>query len=534
MKNIMKIRHLQKPAATVIIGLLVTLSSCKKNLTPEGQLTTAVAYTNFSNYKPILAKLYTAFAISGQTGGAGNPDIAGIDEGFGNYLREYFNMQELTTDEAQIVWNDGTVHNLHDMTWNNQNEFIRAMFDRIYYEIALDNEFLRNTTDAALSKNGITGSNLTIVKQYRAEARFLRALSYWHAIDLFGSVPLVTENDAVGVFFPKQVSRTALFSYIESELKAIDGDLGTPRFEYGRADKAAAYTLLAKLYLNANVYTGTDHSTDAITYANKVIAAGYTLEPHFVNLFKADNNNSNELIFPIESDGLHTQGYGGMTYLVHASVGGNMDPTAFGINGGWSGLRTTKQYVALFPDNSGNTDKRALFFTNGQKLDIADEYTFTDGYAIQKFRNVTSAGVKGSDPTGNFVDTDFPMFRLADVYLIYAEAVLRGGSGGDAATALNYVNLVRTRAYDGSLSGNITAGQLTLPFILDERGRELLFEGHRRTDLIRFGEFTSGTYLWQWKGGVLNGTSVSDNLNVMPIPSTQIALNPGLKQNPGY
>jgi hypothetical protein len=528
----MKLRLFKKLPFIIVMCAAVTITSCKKNLTPEGQLTTANVYKDFNNYKPVLAKLYTAFALSGQQGPAGNPDVVGINEGFSNYLRELFNMEELTTDEAQIVWNDGTVHNLHDMTWNSQNEFIRAMYDRIFYEIALDNEFIRQTSDAQLSKNGITGNNLALAKQYRAEARFLRALAYYHAIDLYGSVPFVTENDNVGVFFPKQKSRTELYAYVESELKAIDGDLGAPRFEYGRADKAAAWTLLAKLYLNAEVYTGTGHYTEAVTYASKVIAAGYTLEPNFKNLFLADNNTSNEIIFPIESDGTHTQGYGGMTYLIHASVGGAMDPAAFGINGGWAGLRTTPQYVSLFSDISGNTDKRAMFFTNGQNLDINDEYTFTDGYAIQKFRNVTSTGAKGSDPTGNFPDTDFPMFRLADVYLIYAEAVLRGGTG-DAGLALGYVNEVRKRAY-GSTAGNITQSQLTLPFMLDERGRELLFEMQRRTDLIRFGKFTGDTYLWQWKGGVKAGTSVSANLNIMPIPSTDLINNPTLVQNPGY
>jgi len=174
------------------------------------------------------------------------------------------------------------------------------------------------------------------------------------------------------------------------------------------------------------------------------------------------------------------------------------------------------------------------FFTNGQILDIKDEYTFNDGYAVAKFSNLTSGGVAGSDPTGTFVDTDFPVYRLADVYLMYAEAVLRGGTGGDAAHALQYVNAVRTRAYDGDVSGNITAGQLTLPFLLDERGRELMWEGHRRTDLIRFGVFTGSTYLWQWKGGAHNGTATADFRNLMPIPSTDIVNNPTLKQNTGY
>ena len=526
----MKIRHLQRLATITVMGLLVTVSSCKKNLTPQGQVTTASVYANFNNYLPVVAKMYTAFAISGQAGGAGNPDIAGIDEGFSNYLRELFNMEELTTDEASIVWNDGTVHTLHDGNWNAQCEFIGAMYDRIYYEISLDNEFLRNTTDAELAKNGITGADVATVHQYRAEARFLRALSYYHAIDIYGSVPLVTEADPVGVFFPVQKSRTDIFNYAESELKAIDGDLGAPRYSYGHADKAAEWTLLAKLYLNAKVYTGTDRSTDAITYASKVIAAGYTLDPKFQNVFLADNNTSPEIIFPIESDGLHTQGYGGVTYLVHAQVGGSMNPANFGINGGWSGFHTTSNYVSLFPDPSGNTDQRAMFYTAGQTLDLSDEYNINTGYLVTKFKNVTKAGVAGTDPTGNFVDTDFPMFRLADVYLIYAEAVLRGGSGGDAATALNYVNLVRER----STAGDITAGQLTLPFLLDERGRELMFEMQRRSDLVRFGEFTGSTYLWQWKGGAHNGTALDATRALMPIPQPQIVTNPTLKQNPGY
>jgi starch-binding outer membrane protein, SusD/RagB family len=533
----MKLRNLQKLAAITIMAMLVTVSSCKKNLTPTGELTTANVYTDYNNYIQVVGKLYDAFAISGQTGGAGNPDIAGIDEGFGNYLREYVNMEELTTDDVSIVWNDHTIHNLHDMNWDKNDIFISSMYDRIYYQISLDNEFLRNTTDALLTKNGITGSEATTVQQYRAEARYLRALAYSHAIDMFGDVPLVTEADQVGVFFPAQKTRAQVFSYVEGELKAIDGTLGAPRFSYGHADKGAEWALLAKLYLNAKVYTGTDRSADAVTYASKVIAAGYTLEPHFANMFRADNNLSNEMIFPIESDANHTQGYGGMTYLIHAEVGGLMNPSDYGAVGGapaWAGFRTTKQYVALFSDPSGATDKRAMFFTNGQTLEMADEFNFNDGYAIAKFSNLTSTGALGGNNTSvNYVNTDFPVFRLADMYLTYAEAAIRSGTG-DLGLALTYVNLVRTRAYDGSTAGNITAGQLNLSFILDERGREFLLEGTRRTDLIRFGVFTNGNYLWAWKGDVLTGSSVPDYRNLLPIPAAQTSLNPTLKQNAGY
>lgn len=531
----MKIRHLKQLATATVIGMLATVSSCKKDLEPQGLTTTASVYANFSNYPQVLAKLYTAFAISGQTGGAGNPDIAGIDEGFSNYLRELFNMEELTTDEASIQWNDGTIHTLHDMTWNSQCEFIGAMFDRIYYEVSLDNEFLRNTTPDQLSKDGISGSDASTVTQYRAEARYLRALAYFHAIDLFGNVPLVTESNPVGVFFPQQKTRTEIFNYVESELKAIEPQLGTPKFSYGHADQAACWALLARLYLNAKVYTGTDRSTDCITYCNKIISSkAYSLDTKFQNVFLADNNTSPEMIFPIESNGVHTQGYGGVTYLVHAQIDGNMNVADFGVSSAWAGFRTTSNYVSLFSDPSGNTDQRAMFSTKGQSLDLSDEYDINTGYTVTKFKNVTKAGVAGSDPTGNFVDTDFPMFRFADVYLMYAEAVLRGGGGGDRGTALGYINDIRTRAYGGSGAGNITDDQLTLPFILNERGREMMFEMTRRSDLIRFGAYTGGTYIWQWKGGVHNGQSVDDHLQLMPIPQAQIVTNPTLKQNPGY
>jgi hypothetical protein len=264
-----------------------------------------------------------------------------------------------------------------------------------------------------------------------------------------------------------------------------------------------------------------------------VINAGYTLEPQYAHLFLTDNNKSNEIIFPITFDGLKTNTWGGMTYLVHAPVGGNMNASAFGINGGWGGLRTTKNIVNLFSDISGNTDKRAMFHTSGQNLEIEDIFTFTDGYPITKYKNVNSTGQPGSDPTGNHPDTDFPMFRLADVYLMYAEAVLRGGTGGSVAQALQYVNDLRQRAYSGS-SGNISQGQLTLDFIIDERARELKWEGHRRTDLIRFDRFTSAAYVWPWKGAVKEGRGVEAFRTLFPLPTTDLTANPNLKQNTGY
>ncbi len=237
-------------------ALTIAAAACTNDLDREPfyDVTSASVYKDFANYKQILAKVYAGYAVSGQQGPAGKPDILGIDEGFSNYLRQYWQAQELTTDEAVIAWNDGTLPDLHDMDWTPGNEFLRALYNRIYYQVSLCNEFIRETTDEKLASNNITGASLEEAKKYRAETRFLRALSYWHALDMYGNVPFVTENDPVGAFFPNQISRQDLFTYLESELKAVEAELAAPRQnEYGRVDKAAAWMLLAKLYLNAEV-----------------------------------------------------------------------------------------------------------------------------------------------------------------------------------------------------------------------------------------------------------------------------------------
>ncbi len=517
-------------------GLLIfSATSCTDDLDrlPRYDFTSEVVYSDFNNYRSVLAKIYAGLSLTGQRGPDGRPDVLGIDEGASNYIRQFWQLQQVPTDETVLGWADAGLPELNMITWTPSNGFIRAMYNRIFFQITLANEFIRETSDARLGSRGITGANLTTAQLYRAEARFMRALSYLHALDLFGNVPFVTENDPVGVFFPRQISRAELFSYVESELLAVESLMVAPRQnEYGRADQAAAWTALAKLYLNAEVYTGQARYTDAANYAKRVIDAGYSLHPNYDHLFLTDNNTSPEIIFAVVSDGTRTQSYGATTFLVNASIGGTMNAADFGTSGGWAGLRTTRNLVNLFPDITGSTDTRANFFTNGQRLEINDLSTFQDGYAIMKYKNVSSAGQRGSDPAGTFVDTDFPLFRLADVYLMYAEAVLRGGSG-DRGLALNYINLIRQRAY-GNNSGNISNAQLTLNFILDERARELYWEAHRRTDLIRYGVFTADNYVWPFKGGVREGRGVADHYRLYPIPEADIIANPNLRQNDGY
>lgn len=509
--------------ALVFLGASFTIQSCTDDLKQEPitDVTSASLYKDFSKYKGLLAKLYGGLAVGGQSGGDGNGDIADIDGGFSNYMRLLFTLNEITTDEAVIGWNDGTLHEFHKMIWTPANEFNNAMYYRLYTEVAYCNEFIKNTTDEMLSSNGITGSNVDEAKTMRAEARFLRAQAYFHLLDMYGNVPFVDETTFGTV--PKQINRSDLFNYVESELLAAESELKAARSnEYGRVDKAAAWTLLARLYLNAQVYTGTQRNSDVITYCDKVIAAGYSLNTTYANLFLTDNNvNNPENIFSVVYDGTYTQTNGGTTYLVHAAIGGTMDPQDFGVNGGWGGLRTTKAFVNKFE----STDLRGRFYKDGQTLEINDLGNFNDGYAFIKYKNISSAGAAGVHD--NFVDTDLPIYRLADVYLMYAEAVVRGG-GGSMSTALGYVNAIRARAKASSISS------LNLDFILDERSRELSWEMTRRSDLIRFGKFTTAAYLWPWKGNVKDGTSVGEYRNLFPIPNNDLVVNPNLKQNPGY
>jgi hypothetical protein len=285
--------------------------------------------------------------------------------------------------------------------------------------------------------------------------------------------------------------------------------------------------LLAKLYLNAEVYTGSARWADALAATEAVINSGFSLDDEYRDMFLADNHNSPEIIFPIPQDGLNTQTWGGMTFLVHASVGGSMNANDYGIDGGWWGLRLKPQAYQLF--ESGDT-RTSYFYTDGQSVQVSSISDFAQGVLAPKYSNVTKSGASGSNAT--HVDTDFPLFRLSDAYLMYAEAVLRGG-GGSRSQVLAYVNALRQRAF-GDASGNITDAELTLDFILDERGRELLWEGHRRTDLVRFGLFTGGDYVWAFKGGSAAGQSTQAFRDLYPLPASELIANPNLVQNTGY
>ena len=527
--------------------LALSLSACMKDLDQEpidpDSFTEKDVFKNATEAKGALAKIYASLSLTGQKGPAGDGDIAGADEGSTGYTRMQFYLQVASTDEAIIRWSDAGVPDFHNMSWTPANTFNNAYYNRLGQQIAFANSFIDNAQALASDPE---------VAYYIAEARFIRAYAYYNVIDAFGKAPLVTSSKAD--LKPAQNTRAELFNFVESELKDLEGKLKAARAnEYGRVDVVAAQALLARLYLNAKVYIGQDKYTDCITYAKKVIASSYSLNTTDANnngtaydeLFLADNNSNgaqNEFIFLASFDGLNTKTFGGTAFIIHGATGGNMNASSLGINDGWSGLTAPKEFVNKFEVSARNgnneptawKDKRAMFYTDGQTYENTDLKDFTkSGYAITKFKNITSTGAAGKDPEKKFPDTDLPLIRLAEVYLTYAEAVLRGGTGGDRATALGYINQLRTRAY-GNASGNIADSNLTLDFILDERARELYWEGLRRTDLIRYGKFTGGAYLWSFKGGAASGVAVPDYRNLYPIPQDARTANENLTQNTGY
>ena len=526
----------------IVAGVLVvSAASCSKKLDlfPQNDFTSENAYSTVAGYRSVLAKVYGGLATTGNAGPAGNSDIQGLDEGSQSpFIRGFFNCQELPTDEAVVAWNDQTIKDFHGLRWSSSDPFLLGMYARPVYNVMVGNEYLRESTDAKLASRSISGADAAEIKRTRAEVRFLRAFNYWVMMDIFGKSTFIDESNVVGTKLPGEKNKAELFAFIESELKAIETELATVKtIEYGRVDQGACWALLARLYLNAQTYIGAAKNTEAITYAKKVIAGGYSLHTNYRELFMADNDKrKSDLIFAVNCDGLNTKSYGNTTFFVHCAAGD--DHTEFGVGGGWYGYRATKGLADLFSDLTGATDKRAMFTTakygtSPSQIVISDISSFDNGLHVNKYRNIRSDGGAVSDVNRDFADVDFPIFRLSEMYLIYAEAVLRGGTGGDAATALNYINLIRTRAF-GNTASNISAGQLTLQYVLDERGRELYWEGHRRTDLIRYGLLTTGTYLWPWKGGVASGTAVDSKYNIFPIPAANRTANPNLTQNAGY
>ncbi|NHM02943.1 RagB/SusD family nutrient uptake outer membrane protein [Flavobacterium difficile] len=521
-----------------LFGITILFTSCTDdlNVVPEDDdiFLSEAFFSNPASYRQGIAGVYANLSLTGLTG-AGSSNISGLDAGTSQYGRCLWYLQNLSTDE--VIWsyeNDPGVAEIQRNTWTSNNPIVLGMFARSMAQVAFCNEYLRQTTSEKLSGRGVNDATLLAnISDYRNEARALRALAYYHLMDMYGKAAFNTENDIVGQAGP-EYNRQQLFTFIESELTAIAPNLKAPRTnEYGRVDRAFAWMILAKMYLNAEVYIGQNKYNECATMCENIIGGGYVLEDNYLHNFTADNHTSSEMIFSLQSDGNVTQNFGPTTVMINGQVGSvEQNGVSMGVGaGGWGGaLRLRKQFVEKFNGGAFATDERNTIISGSRPIDIANIAIQAQGHVLAKYSNRTSTGTPGVNQT--FVDTDFPLFRLADVYLMYAECAVRGASTATTSQALTYVNALRERANNNS-SNNISAGDLTLDFLLDERSRELHWEGHRRQDLIRFNKYTNN-YNWAWKGNGQSGISIAPHFKLFPIPATSLQANPNLTQNTGY
>ena len=555
----MKYRNIKLFIPSMLLLFIISMTSCVNDLNVQ-PIDPNVILT--LNQDGVFAKIYSSLALTGQEGPAGNGDVAGIDEGTSAFIRLIWNLNELTTDEALCSWGDPGIPEMNYNNWSSSHSQIQGLYYRLYFNITLCNQFLTQTTGMTDSKS---------VTQ-RAEARFMRAMNYYYLLDMFGNVPFaetVSINTA-----PQQIKRADLFAYVNKELAGCEKDMfqvGDAK-PYYRVNVVANWLLRSRLFLNSQVYTGTatvnkSYMDSAAIYANKVMdGSGYTLCPVFRQLFMADNAGAvdgssvnlapNEIIFPIAQDGIDTKSYGGIQFLMASTRSADMP--SWGSSDGWGGNRARATLVKKFfptgstyftdPNDLTTTlassplkDNRALFFL-GKRIPAVSgkdsilprtlniqSNSFTQGYSVIKYTNLRADGGKTHDT--QFADTDVPFMRAAEAYLNYAEAVTRGGNAVGSYTALSAFNALRTRA-----GAKLLAATPTLQNIIDERAKEFFFEGYRRSDLIRFGQYggTDVTYEWDWKGGEAAGINFDDHFNIFPIPSTDITANPNLIQNPKY
>ena len=507
-------------------------------------------------------KQYAMLGLTGQQGLAGKPDLDGQDEGESGFYRTTFNCQELSTDECVWVWQDNVdIPQFTGMSWNSSSQRTEWVYVRLGYDITQMNFFL----------DQIAEINDAETNRQRSEVRFLRALHYWYFLDLFGKAPFKEHFDTETL--PVEKGGKDLYDFIQKELEESEADMYEPgQAPFGRADKAANWLLRARLYLNAEVYTGTADYENAKVYADKVINSGYyELCDDYKLMFMADNDQNTkamkEIILPIRQDGVKTRNYGGSTYLICGTRTGGMPH--MGTTNGWSCLIARNALVNKFfpngdvpmiPDDvevptqeqfandaeidtwdaqygvrtediiAAAGDDRAMFYSGaggGRRTTDPDKIAnFQSGLSIVKWQNIRSDGAATSHT--EYPDTDIPLFRLAEAYLTHAEACFRLN---DKNTALSDIQTLRSKR---GCTAQPSLADLTETYILDEWAREFYLEGRRRSDLIRFDSFTTNKYLWDWKGGVKNGQAVSDIYNVFPIPESDINNNPNMSQNEGY
>ena len=518
----------------------------------------------------LLAKQYATLGLTGQKGAAGSADLSG-DEGESGFIRTVFNLQELMTDEILWAWQDNEgIAAITHMNWDKSNARVNWAYQRLIFDITLYNQFISEQT-GKMSEDKI------------AEVRFLRALNYYYFLDLYRKAPF---KDTFDNNLPTEKSGKELYEWLDNELTTIEplmaevGAYNTAK-DFGRADRGAAYALHARLALNSEVYTDgqVKDYQKAIHYCDEIINSGkYDLSraekngySGYQQLFMGDNDCNpeamQEIIFPIRQDGVKTESYAGTSYLINACNKAGMPYAS--TSDPWSCLFARVDLVKKFfpngdipmaakediPENATQEkiiakdnekgfstanvvakakDDRALFYMGVGGCD-GKVRTLVPGDAINNFMNGASI-VKWSNIHADgtvqhhqkFSDTDFPVFRLAEIYLTRAEAKYRLNGSQEGLADIQYVQGRANRPVDQQAT---SVDEKTL---IDEWCREFYMEGRRRSDLVRFGLFTGSKYLWSFKGGVEKGSGIESYYDIYPIPGKEIQNNSNLHQNPKY
>lgn len=500
-------------------------------------------------------KVYGTF---GMTGDGKSGDVDGIDEGTSAFYRMMFELNEFPADGGFWNWyNDAGVSEIYNLSWKSTNSLVAGLYYRLYFDITLCNHFIEKFGEDSDPD----------VQDMIYETRWVRAVNYYYLLDMFQDVPFA---DKVSAEHPKQMKRAELFAWLEKELLDLEDKMPAVKKNPYRADKYAATFMLMRLYLNAEVYTGTPKYTEAAAKAAEIMKSPYTLSPVYKEMFMADNDLAlnpsacSEFVFSIYQDGKFCSMYGGSWFLVSGTRDSKLKP--WGTADSWScwrssttlfvgpwfteedaknikTLATTAGYACANEDvlpilakddrcmlsaydtigwDATNINK-ALDATKTGAVAGDNGGTFDFCWAICKWTNMRHDGTMSPNAATKMPDTDIPLLRASEAYLTYAEAVLRGGTACNG-TAQDAIDQLRARAH---ATNPYTA---TLDNLLDEWQREFYSEGRRRTDLVRFGKFTSGDYIWEGKGN----KALDDRYNVYPLPNADVVANKNLEQYLNY
>lgn len=534
MKTLTSLSSIEKQLAIYATAFLLVFSACDIVEQPDSVFTPDTFYSNESAVLASLSGVYREYA--------------------GRQRYTNYRLQHMCTDQGIIHakiqgwWDLPVWHQSHLHTWDATNFEINGVWNGLFQIVGQTNALI-----ASLNNSEVGNLEGPI-----AEMQAMRAFAYFHLLDMYGNVPIFTDPKVDPNNLPQQNTRTEVFDFVVNELveaaEVLPSQADVGMEYYGRLTKEAAYAKLAYTYLNAEVWTGTPQYDQAIEYGNRIINSGaFSLLDNYFDNFAPDNGNNAEMIFSAVNEPGDAGGIG-HTFVLKSLPG--ITGGLFGMpHTPQNGFSSTPTAVALYENQD---DRRDMFFIPGEEFTdprtgtpVMVETIVPDGNSVlydpsksstgpveyelipaDGLRNqAMNAGIYwlkwGVDPNtqGNGqAGNDFAFIRYADVLLIKAEAILR--SGGNSGEALALVNQVRER------SNASTLNSITLDDIIDERGRELIFELKRRTDLIRF-EGDQGATMFNdpWDYGKQTSQEFR---NLFPIPQNAIDANPNLEQNPGY